>query len=257
VNFFVVIEHKSYQDFLTIFQLWGYVYRICRQEFLAAQERDEDKADYRLPPVVAVIVYHGESKFRGATELSELFLPLPGLEHHLPRLQAILFDLNSIADNDPLLNDPEVPELKVVLMVLKTVFRQDVALKIQDVLRELKPYSDDPAMRRIIRATWIYLAHNAKHLRRNFDTFIDTVQEVVGEKIMPTMVEIWKAEGKAEGKVEAGRNMILAVLRAKFNTIPKKVEDAVRSMNDPTALESFAVQAASCTSLEEFKKILD
>ena len=30
VNFFIVVEHKSRQDFLTIFQLWCYVYHICR-----------------------------------------------------------------------------------------------------------------------------------------------------------------------------------------------------------------------------------
>jgi len=65
VNFFVVIEHKSYQDCLTIFQLWGYVFRICYRESLAAQERGEVNVDYRLPPVVAIIVHHGQSKFRG------------------------------------------------------------------------------------------------------------------------------------------------------------------------------------------------
>ena len=34
-------------------------------------------------------------------------LPLPGLEQYLPKLQAVLFDLNSIADDDPILNNPE------------------------------------------------------------------------------------------------------------------------------------------------------
>jgi len=87
VNFFVVIEHKSYQDFLTIFQLWGYVFRICYREFQVAKKRGKDNADYRLPPVVAIILYHGESKFQGKTELLELFMPLPGLEEYLPRLR--------------------------------------------------------------------------------------------------------------------------------------------------------------------------
>ena len=48
VNFFVVVEHKSRQDFLTIFQLWCYVYHICRQVFRAAQKRGETKADFGL-----------------------------------------------------------------------------------------------------------------------------------------------------------------------------------------------------------------
>jgi len=253
VNFFVVIEHKSYQDNLTIFQLWGYVYGICLQDVRLAQKRDGSKTDYRLPPVVAIIVHHGESKFQGKTELSELFRSLPGLENYLPRLQAILFDLSGIADDDPVLNDPEVPELKVVLMVLKLVFRQDVALKIQYVLRELKPYSDDPSMRRLIRATWVYLTINAKHLKQNFEILRGTFEEVVGEKIMSTMVEIWLAEGAAMGKAET----ILAVLHARFGKIPKEVENEIRQIIDPIALDSWAAHAATCQSLEEFATALN
>jgi hypothetical protein len=130
VNFFVVMEHKSFQDYHTIIQLWGYVYRICFQEWQVAMERGESKTKYWLPPIVAIIVYHGETAFKGATELADMFVSLPGLEPHLPRLQAVLFDLSSIDDDDPILNDPEVPELKVVFMVLKTVFRKDVFMKI-------------------------------------------------------------------------------------------------------------------------------
>ena len=260
VNFFVVIEHKSYQDYLTIFQLWGYVYGICLQDVRLAQKREGSKADYRLPPVVAIIVHHGESKFQGVTELSALFRSLPGLEDYLPRMQAILFDLNRIADDDPVLNDPAVPELKVVLMVLKLVFRQDVALKIQDVLRELKPYSDDPPMRRLIRATWVYLTNNAKHLKQNFEILLGTFEEVVGEKVMSTMVEIWKAEGKvegrAEGKAEAGRSLVLTALQKKFKKVPNEIEAAVLAMSDPIALKSVLEHVFDCDTLEEFATIL-
>jgi predicted transposase YdaD len=265
VSFFVILEHKSYQDFLTVFQLWGYVYTLCRREFQAAEKRGETGKNYRLPPVVAIIVHHGETRFRGKTELSELFFPLPGVDDHLPKLQAMLFDLSSIADDDPILNDPEVPELKAVLMVLKIVFRRDVGLKIKDVLEELKPISDDPAMRRLIRATWIYLANNAKYAKRNLDNLLGTFQGVVGEKVMSTLVEMWKAEGeargeargRAEGRAEGeAKGTVLAFLRVKFKKVPPRIENAVRAMVDLTALQSLAIHAENCKSLEEFAKAL-
>ena len=86
---------------------------------------------------------------------------------------------------------------------------------------------------------------------------------------MPTLVEIWKAEGKAEGKVEGrveGRvegkvegkaELILTFLRKKFHRVPKRIENAIRSMVDPTALESLAVHILDCQSLEEFEKALN
>jgi DNA recombination-dependent growth factor C len=149
-----------------------------------------------------------------------------------------------------------VPELKVVLMVLKTVFRKDVALKVTDVLRELKPHSDDPAMRRIILATWIYLVNNAEHLRRNLAAMLGTFKEIIGDEEMPTMVEVWKAEGEVIGVAKGKAETVMAVLRARFGKVPQGVEREIRQISDSIALDSWAVQAATCQSLEEFAEAL-
>jgi flagellar biosynthesis/type III secretory pathway protein FliH len=69
-------------------------------------------------------------------------------------------------------------------------------------------------------------------------------------------VALGKARGEAEGKAEAGRNMVLAVLRAKFKRVPKNIERSIFALNDPVALESWAVQAATCQSLDEFAEAL-
>jgi hypothetical protein len=81
---------------------------------------------------------------------------------------------------------------------------------------------------------------------------LGTFKEVIGDEDMSTMVEIWKDEGK----VETGRNMILTVLRARFNNVPKDTEQMVLSLSDPIALESWAAQAATCRSVEEFAEAL-
>ena len=84
---------------------------------------------------------------------------------------------------------------------------------------------------------------------------------------MPTMVEIWKAEGEAIGEargiaigeareIERGRNAVLTVLRTRFKRVPKEVEKTIRQMVDLIALESRLVQAAACQSIEEFAESL-
>ena len=69
-------------------------------------------------------------------------------------------------------------------------------------------------------------------------------------------VAIGKAEGKAEEKIETARNMILTVLRARFGKVTKVIEREIRQMNDPVALDSWAAQAATCQSLEDFAEAL-
>ena len=50
--------------------------------------------------------------------------------------------------------------------------------------------------------------------------------------------------------------MVLAVLRARFKKVPKDVEKAILVMTDLIALESWAAQAATCDTLDEFAEAL-
>ncbi|MDR3199091.1 MAG: DUF4351 domain-containing protein, partial [Planctomycetaceae bacterium] len=59
-----------------------------------------------------------------------------------------------------------------------------------------------------------------------------------------------------EGKTEFGRNAVLNVLRKKFTNVPKEIETAIQEMNDPIALESLTVHAATCLTLDEFATAL-
>ncbi|GHT11158.1 hypothetical protein FACS1894170_04340 [Planctomycetales bacterium] len=63
-----------------------------------------------------------------------------------------------------------------------------------------------------------------------------------------------EARGEARGKVEGKRDTIVAILRRRFKRVPKALETAIRQLNDPVVLESFAVEAAVCNSLAEFEK---
>ena len=260
IDFFTVLEHKSQNDLWTVFQLWRYVYRICQKEYDKAEDAGKGyvPAGYRLPPVIAIVIHHGESRFTGKTELSELFLQLPGIEKYLPKLQAVLFDLNTIAD-DAIPEDPEVPEMKLVLAALKLVFRKDVTTKIAEILEELKPISDDPVFQDFVRAVWCYLVSRAKYMER-YEELQDIIKSVVEVESMPTMLEKWTAERKAgwkaEERVETGRNMVLTFLRAKFGDVPQRIEDAISQMNDPIALESLAAQAGYSKTLDEFATVL-
>ena len=60
------------------------------------------------------------------------------------------------------------------------------------------------------------------------------------------------SNGKIEGKAEQGRNTLLKILRARFRKVPRDVESVIRSMVDPVALDSWAVHAATCQSMDEF-----
>jgi hypothetical protein len=249
VDFFVIFEHKSFNALWTIFQLWIYVTLVCQRDYREAEEAGGGHvpADYRLPPVIAIILHHGESRFTGKTELSELFLELPEIEKYLPKLQAVLFDLSAIADeNVP--EDPEVPELKLVLMALKIVFRKDANTTIKTILGELESASADPLLKDAVRMVWYYFATSAKHMDHDYTVLYDTINKIVEVEPMSTMIEKAVVEDRAK--------MVLAALRTKFETVPKGIEGAVYAMSDPIALESLLVQVFHSNTLDEFAEAL-
>jgi len=65
-----------------------------------------------------------------------------------------------------------------------------------------------------------------------------------------------KAIGEARGKARGKAETLLKVLRARFNRVPKETEKAILAMTDPIALDSWAVHAATCQSMNEFTEAL-
>jgi len=50
--------------------------------------------------------------------------------------------------------------------------------------------------------------------------------------------------------------MVLKALRKKFKKVPKRIEDAIRGMSDPIALESLLEHAIDSNTLDEFAEML-
>ena len=153
-------------------------------------------------------------------------------------------------DDDDVPDDPDAPELKLVLMALKLIFREDIAEKITEILEKLK--TDDPELHDVVRMVWYYFTASGKYADRDYGVLYETIKKIVEVESMPTLLEKWTADAVAKKEAEMGRNMVLVALRTRFNKIPKEVEDAVRTMSDSIALESLHVEAIQCDTLDEF-----
>lgn len=142
VRTFIVLEHKSYYFFLTIFQLAYYTMQIMLQDFRTYYRKNKTFRGYRLPLVVPIIFHHGKSKFTAPTKLSKLFPRIAGFSRYLFHFQAVLVDLNRIPLEE-LPNDPNVWQLNVVLKVMKLVFNGDQKEDIEACFQQIKPYLHD------------------------------------------------------------------------------------------------------------------
>ena len=250
---YVLLEHKSFDDFFAIFQADQYAGQINQKEYRQAKDEKRLKADFRLSPVLVIIFHHGETAFTGPTDVVGVYDDCGGiLANYLPRRRAILFDLSTLTE---IPDDPEVPELYAVLRIMQVIFSLDLSTKVREVLERLKPYSAIPKYRRLIRFLWFYFVSYAKKQSDQEVTAVtDAVTKIIGEKEMSTILEQLKAEGRAEGEA---RGTVLAILETRFGKVSRNIENTVRAMTDLIALESLVEHAKICRSLEEFENILD
>lgn len=62
-----------------------------------------------------------------------------------------------------------------------------------------------------------------------------------------------KAKGLAEGRAEQAVVTLVAVLEARFGSVPAEVESAVRACADLAKLQTWTTQAATAATLDEFR----
>jgi hypothetical protein len=261
VSIRIIIEHKAQDDHKAIFQLWCYVCQQCIQDVKGrltdpkTKKRKKWPKGFRLPPVIPIILHHGNLPFSGESELADLFYQIPGVREYLPHLKAILFDL-SVIEVDNLPRDPKAPELHVVLLIMKIIFSKapkTLKSKFNEILDELKPYSQMPKYCELIRKLWHYVVYNAEKLTETDAKEIETkIRETIGENNKPTLAQIFINKGEIKSKVEA----IFDVLEDRFGEIPQATKNTVTKITDIVVLRRLSVLASNCKSLAEFKKAL-
>ena len=85
---FVLLEHKTKSEYWTMLQMLRYIVQIWRREYKAA-EVEGRLADFELPPVLPIIIYHGEGGFTAPVKLGKLIRAIEGLMKYQIDFEAI------------------------------------------------------------------------------------------------------------------------------------------------------------------------
>lgn len=100
---------------------------------------------------------------------------------------------------------------------------------------------------------------DATSISRKVNTMHPVLNSIFDEKYDEGLT-IGRAKGRAEGffdgKIMAGRGMVLTALETKFKEIPSDIERAVFAVYDMDALESLLVHAIHSSTLDEFATVL-
>jgi hypothetical protein len=81
-----------------------------------------------------------------------------------------------------------------------------------------------------------------------------------GAKMLETIQNEWILQGfkdgRMEGELKGKVSATLLILRKKFGQVPQHIVESLNTRTDVIAMESLVVQAAMCSSLDEFEAAL-
>ena len=267
---YLLIEHKSASDGLSVFQVLRYMIRIWEEE----ERNTKKKAGFLLSPIISVILHHGRTEFKEPLQFQKSVAAIPGMEDMIPKFQPKLIDLHKISGEELPKDDPR---LYAALAALQTVFEKELSPAFQDSLRQLAALCDDPGMQKFMETVLTYIITSARRMdQKKSRAVLAEIKNPKGEPIMATIAEGWKAdlkeeareeltaellakgraEGEAKGRVEGQANMIVRVLLRRFSEVPEDIQVAVREITDLDRLNTLADTAAVCQDLNEFRDVL-
>jgi len=209
---YLLFEHKSKPWELSSFQLLKYMVQIWDMH-LKQHKKKEVKS---LPPIIPMVIYHGESQWKARTDFLTLFDIPESLEKYIPNFQFELYDISHTSDKEI----KGTVLLKILLMTLKYIFQPELNHKVKDIFQLLSDLDDKSRGIEYLEILLRYLSNSTEYVKE--EILKESVMAILdqGGELMPTLAQKWMQEGMQEGmengKKENAREVAKRMLNDDF-----------------------------------------
>jgi hypothetical protein len=205
-------------------------------------------AEGLLPPVLPVVLYNGEKRWRAPTEVADLIATVPGgLEAYRPDFRYLLLDEGAYADS----------ELAASRNLAAAVFRMENSRRpedLQTVVRRLREWLQAPEQQDLRRAFSVWLGRvlipgrfGGADLPPTND--LEEMETMLAERVKEWQQE-WKEQGLEEGRQQGEARVLINLLEAKFGPLTpvqrRRIEEA-----DTETLLAWSGRILTVESVEE------
>ncbi|RAK05469.1 putative transposase/invertase (TIGR01784 family) [Halanaerobium saccharolyticum] len=248
---YLLFEHKSYFDKMTPVQMLGYITDIW--ELYNNQTKNK-----KLPPIIPILIYHGERKWNYGSRLSELIEDTTkAISDYLPDHKYLLYDFSNYSD-------AEIKgqiKLRLFLKLISHIFDDNFDDGLREVLPLLIELREKTTGLEYIETVVKYILNIGEEISLNeLDQKAKNISAEGSAVIMTIAEKIYhdgKEEGREEGKIENMKEMIEFALELKFGLNSKDVVEDIKKINDYDKLKEIKQAIRKHDSLEDFTASLN
>lgn len=252
----VLLEFQSTIDRRMALRMTDYTVRVLR-----GLGRDELGPRSEYPVVLPVVVYNGEQRWTAATDIRDLFGPVPvELLGYLPRHRYLLIDVQEL--------DPgALPDDSVLAMIarLEQASTAEAVEQLVAPLANMLGQIAEPELAETFRA-WIRLVILRRFGSKGSELTRKLEKEEKGQ--MTTLLErarkwgeerdqLWLekgiAKGRIEGRIEGERELVHRMVSRRFGrATAKRVLALLNNLSDPDDIAALADAVIECQTAAEF-----
>lgn len=262
---YILFEHKSYQEPLTAFHILRYMVKIW--DLLL---KDKEKPGF--PVIIPLVLYHGETAWRAGLNFRDLFDYPEEIESVIPDFQYLLWDASGYSDEE--IKGRAI--LRVALLLLKYIFREDLRDRFPEILGLLRGLSERRTGLDYIEVILRYIISAAPKDNINYEDIKAAVDESlphIGGEIMPTIADSLieqgvqqgvqqgmqkgMQQGMQQGILQNAREAVIDILEVRFEVVPQSILKRLNEISDPSILKILHRKVVKVKSLDEFGRIID
>ena len=237
---YIIFEHKSYQDNMTIMQIMKYCMLIWEDELKANKKK--------LTPIIPFIFYHGKNESKLHNNFRDYFNVSDELRRYLLNFEMMIFDTTKNS-NEEIKKSINNMFLVSSLLMMKNIFK-DIN-EIKPILKDIVELEDD---RKII--LFEYFVTKKEMTKEIFD---DIIIEIKGDE-MPSLARVWRDEGISIGEKRGEkRGMYSSIkmgLEVKFNNLSGKLLSSIEKITDIDKLKEIQKAIFIINDRDEFEQFI-
>ena len=239
----VLLEFQSTVDRRMALRMMDYTARV-----LQGLDRNDLGPGGEFPFVLPIVVYNGGRRWNAATDIRDLFPPVPEqLVGYVPRHRYLLIELQAL--------DASVSPPENVLSMIARLEQARSLERLKELVVSLVNWLERAGEPRLLDSfnAWIKLVLEGKTDMAASAPEPTVKQEEQAEMTLIERVQKWREEERRRGRVEGERELVYRLVSRRFGPgAADRLVPVLAPLSDPESIVAVADAVLECQTAEEF-----
>ncbi len=259
---YILIEHQSTVDLTMGFRVLFYMVQIWDSQRREWESNDVPKSQWRFRPILPIVFYTGDQRWSTPLTLNAI-MDLPDLfSRFVPQFDTLFLSVKETEEANLTKTDHPLGWLLTVLRKEHSD-KEAISTALIEAMSHINTLGDAQSHQRRRAISYLLLlilhrrpAEEHEELQTLFDQHIQQPSdreevEVMAQTMAEHLIERGKAQGIEQGGTQAKQEVILKMIRLRFDSVPEAVTNQITQIRSHSRLDALVENVMTAQTLDE------